>query len=948
MIRFFVEYTLFITTILFCTIASGQHILIDNPYITNHSKTTYNGGIENWDVVSTKDGNVYVANNGGLLDFNGKKWSLHKLPNKTIVRSVALDTINNRIYVGGQDEVGYFYPSNNGILIYRSILKLLPPQYASIEDVWDIQIVGGTVLFRSVNKLFSFTDDKIITVDIPGKSINFLKYIAGKIYCGDPKDGVYEVHGAKGQLIEGSEVFKNLRISDIIELTKEKLLFITEKNGIFIYQNEVFKPFLISTQLKNAILTSGVLINENLIAIGSVLEGIIFLDATGNHVFSITKAQGLQTNSIISLTLDNNGNIWAGTTNGVDQVLINSPYSIIYADVGLQGAVYAVKIYDDKLFVGTNNGLFYTEWKNNKTAYKTKSFKKVINSDGQVWALDIVGDALFMGHNEGAFKISGDKAIKISNDFVGSWRFIALPDKNKMLVGTYNGFKLYTKENNGWKSKDVAGFKESARIVAKDKYGDIWVSHPYRGVYRLSLNDKFDGLNELKNYDSTYGLPSNMSNYVTRLNDDIYVNAETGIYLYDKKSDKFVKEKEISTLMGKSTNTYRLFQEESNSIWYINEKDCGILTVDEKPLTKKVSKLTTPFLQDKLIGGFENIYAYDERNVFVCTDKGLILVNPEKLRNEQILKIKFTNIVSGDSIIYGGYGTISDEKMNFDANQNNFMFSFGSNQMDLTKPVFYSYQIEKLDDKWSEWSIEKQKELNNLRPGKYTFRLKAKTDDQNEAKEIAFTFNIGYPWYRTNWAIALYFILLGIAIYMLIKFLDKKHESEKIQLKQEKEESEAKVEILINEKLQSEIDFKNKELALSTMHIVQKNETLTKLREELDTVIKQTKDAETKSNIKKVIGILSVDHRLEDDWESFAVHFDLVHTDFIKRIKEKYPQLSPKDQKLCAYLRMNLTTKEIAPLLNISVRGVEISRYRLRKKMEIDQDLNLNDFMMHF
>ena len=167
-------------------------------------------------------------------------------------------------------------------------------------------------------------------------------------------------------------------------------------------------------------------------------------------------------------------------------------------------------------------------------------------------------------------------------------------------------------------------------------------------------------------------------------------------------------------------------------------------------------------------------------------------------------------------------------------------------------------------------------------------------------------------------------------------------------LKQEKEESEAKVEVLINEKLQSEIDFKNKELALSTMHIVQKNETLAKLREELDTIVKQTKDSDTKSNIKKVIGILSDDHRLEDDWESFAVHFDQVHTDFIRRIKEKYPQLSPKDLKLCAYLRMNLTTKEIAPLLNISVRGVEISRYRLRKKMEIDQDLNLNDFMMHF
>jgi FixJ family two-component response regulator len=87
---------------------------------------------------------------------------------------------------------------------------------------------------------------------------------------------------------------------------------------------------------------------------------------------------------------------------------------------------------------------------------------------------------------------------------------------------------------------------------------------------------------------------------------------------------------------------------------------------------------------------------------------------------------------------------------------------------------------------------------------------------------------------------------------------------------------------------------------------------------------------------------------LEDDWESFARHFDQVHTDFIKRLKEKYPQLSPKDLKLCAYLRMNLVSKEIAPLLNISVRGVEISRYRLRKKMQLHAEVNLTDYMIHF
>ena len=84
----------------------------------------------------------------------------------------------------------------------------------------------------------------------------------------------------------------------------------------------------------------------------------------------------------------------------------------------------------------------------------------------------------------------------------------------------------------------------------------------------------------------------------------------------------------------------------------------------------------------------------------------------------------------------------------------------------------------------------------------------------------------------------------------------------------------------------------------------------------------------------------------EEDWHLFEQHFDQVHENFLKRIKEIHPGLTPKDLKICAYLRMNLSSKEIAPLLNISVRGVEISRYRLRKKLGLERDDNLIEYLM--
>ena len=129
------------------------------------------------------------------------------------------------------------------------------------------------------------------------------------------------------------------------------------------------------------------------------------------------------------------------------------------------------------------------------------------------------------------------------------------------------------------------------------------------------------------------------------------------------------------------------------------------------------------------------------------------------------------------------------------------------------------------------------------------------------------------------------------------------------------------------------------------MHLVQKGEILMKIKSDLNNLEKDVPE-KLKQKVKQIERVIESDVRLDKNWERFESHFDQVHENFFKRLRSNYPQLTPKDQKLCAYLRMNLTTKEIAPLLNISVRGVEISRYRLRKKMELDSDVNLVSFIL--
>ena len=143
---------------------------------------------------------------------------------------------------------------------------------------------------------------------------------------------------------------------------------------------------------------------------------------------------------------------------------------------------------------------------------------------------------------------------------------------------------------------------------------------------------------------------------------------------------------------------------------------------------------------------------------------------------------------------------------------------------------------------------------------------------------------------------------------------------------------------LKNDKLEAEIGHKNSELANSAMHLVQKREMLGKIRDDLHTLLKQTDNEQVSNEFKKLLKILGEDNKIDDNWEHFAHHFDKVHTDFLMVLKNRYPGLTANELKLCAYLRMNLWSKEIAQLMNISVRGVEIGRYRLRKKLGLSKE----------
>jgi DNA-binding CsgD family transcriptional regulator len=148
--------------------------------------------------------------------------------------------------------------------------------------------------------------------------------------------------------------------------------------------------------------------------------------------------------------------------------------------------------------------------------------------------------------------------------------------------------------------------------------------------------------------------------------------------------------------------------------------------------------------------------------------------------------------------------------------------------------------------------------------------------------------------------------------------------------------------------VQAEIRAKTAELASTTMHLLQKRDLISKVKEGLTNIKKQGGVEPVPQNYKKLIKVLNEEEHVEDEWQIFATHFDTVHLDFLRLIKKSHPNLTPHELKLCAYLHMNLCSKQIAQHMKISVRGVEIGRYRLRKKLQVPREANLFEFLLYF
>ena len=505
----------------------AQQVNLGRLPVKNYSKKNYQAGTQSWDMAQDEHGVMYFANNDGLLRFDGTYWHTYPITNGTIVRSVELSA-NGRIYVGGQGEIGYFLLNNSGHLIYHSLIDQLPEAYNNMADVWGIELLDGNVFFQSSKYLLRLDkDDRLSVIDANGL-FEFMGQINGKLYL--QKDRALFI--LNGNKLSEEPVFKtSFLITSFLRYSENRTLVTSLKQGIFIYDGQQsMEPWSTSedTFFKEKRIYTTTLLADQQIAIGTSLGGLMILDTAGNAIRHITKISGLQNANILSLFKDAADNLWCALDNGIDYVEVQSAFSQVLPDFPLEGTGYNIAINKGHLYFATSNGLYVNEWKSRYTPKEQDAFQLVNQTAGQAWQLHKLGDDLLLGHHDGAFLIDDNKASSIIKE--STWGFVQR-NETTSIRGHYSGISLLEKKNGLWgQTLDFKGIDESCRIMVGDSKGQIWMTHPYRGVFRLLPTSKKDSVAAIL-YSDQNGLPSALNNYVFSINGISFVcDTSGGVY----------------------------------------------------------------------------------------------------------------------------------------------------------------------------------------------------------------------------------------------------------------------------------------------------------------------------------------------------------------------------------------------------------------------------------
>jgi ligand-binding sensor domain-containing protein/DNA-binding CsgD family transcriptional regulator len=940
-------------TFLFVVLVTAITVAQSTCLVTHYSRSQYAAGSQNWSIDMDKQGFVYAANNDGLLKYDGVRWQLYRMPAHTIVRSVSVSP-DGRIYVGSNEEFGYWTKDSSNGMKYTSLVHLLKGYNLHNQEIWKIVQLNNKVYFQGFSSLFVYDQHTVKSIPLPG-SIIFLIKSGDRLFTHAVQGSLYELKDDRMVVINQSNLLYGTEIKTILPYKEGSFLIGTSSKGVFIFDKKGITPWNVPANqlLKEFQINNGILFGDKIV-FGTIVKGLFILDYDGhiqNHLYS---ENNLQNNTVLSLCNDNDQSIWVGLDNGIDNVSFNNPVDIYPGRSEAAGTVYTAAYYENTLYVGTNRGIFMYSKDGNQFVYQ--GFLQ--NSQGQVWQLKVIDGTLFCGHTNGTYIIEKNKLKQISSVSGGYMlQKINIKGVDFLIQSTYTSLVLYKKSGNSWVySHQVEGFLEPARFIETDHLGNIWIGHSIKGLYRIRLSESLDKVIDTQIFNTKNGLPSNTNIKVFKIANRVVFSNGERLFTWDDLKHKIIPYSTLNTNQQEFEAAVAIVPVDENNYWFVTKTEAALFSLKDQKSTLLYSIIFTQY-NLSLVDNYENIVPLTDNLHLICLDNGFAIFKKDMVffNNPKALKLVIRDFICRDASGNLLNQTLKAKSISLKHAYNNITISFSTLQNPCSRKL-YQYKLEGIDTGWRKWSEATQAEYTRLPVGQYTFNVRTLTSNGAVSEPVTLTFRVKPAWYASVLATILY-ILIGMGGILLSQYLYRKriakqhnrlYQIAEEKRKTEKEYSEKEIMKLQYDKLQGEISHKNMQLADSTLSIIRKNEVLIEIKDELEKQKEELGPRYPARYLQRLTTLIDKNISNDNDWEIFEALFDQAHENFFKRLKQSFPDLTQSDLKLCAYLKLNLSSKEIAPLLNISIRGVEIRRYRLRKRLALSSDDNLVEYIMQF
>ena len=527
-------------------------------------------------------------------------------------------------------------------------------------------------------------------------------------------------------------------------------------------------------------------------------------------------------------------------------------------------------------------------------------------SQGQTWALQEVENALLIGHNRGTYSLNEDQELKKVSYITGG-RDLALLSSDQILQASYTGLILLRLEDEEWHfdQRVENGNIQLKEFVLIDKT-TLYGITPYNELYRMRLSDDLKVVTQ-KSKLNQISIPSS-----TRFIQDDSVcilNTIESTYLVQKDSLYKMTEPQISDLLSEVT----------------------LCLLD---MTKVSAEEEYP----EEVHLVHHIYSQDVTEYLIVEQNGYKILPELKLCSENNeIHSSINKIQVGNQILLP-----HKDEIELKANENDLTI-FLKKPNNLFSSSTSKYKLEGWKDIWYNVPNKGIIDFQNLKQGSYNFTI----NNINSKASSNFKFKILPKWYYSKAAWCFYILSTLLALGLMMKMYQKRllDKSNRILREKEKEMEAERIRIK-NEKLRKEVELKSKMLANSAMTLVKKNELLAEMDNELIKIpTNEITSSQFKSRIRKLI---RKNKNSEKDWQIFETNFTEIHQDFISKLIKTHPAINKSEIRMAAYIKMDLSSKEIAPLMHISPRSVENKRYRLRKKLDLPKTETLKRYLQNF